>query len=318
MKTTKAANNSKRAVIYIRVSTKQQAVRDGNPEGYSLPTQREACTKKAESLGATVVAEYIDKDSATSADKRPDFQRLVERVITDQDVDYVIVFKLDRFARNRRDDAVISMQLEAAGARLVSCVEAIDGTASGQLLQGVLAVMNEFYSRNLGDEIKRKTLQKVQAGGTPGYARLGYKNVGESGRRYVVVDPERAEMMTWCFKAYATGEWSVSSLLAEVTKRGLRSRGVPPPRARSCQPLSSTASWHRRTTRASLSITVSSTGVSTSRSSTRTRGNRFRTYCRPKPTAKRNGSITTTSRARSGAATAAADCVSHTPGESSV
>jgi site-specific DNA recombinase len=217
----------KRAVIYIRVSTKQQAVRDGNPEGYSLPTQRDACRKKAESLGAVVVDEYIDKDSATSADKRPGFQRLVDRVVEKRDVDYVIVFKLDRFARNRLDDALISMRLETAGASLVSCVEHIDATASGQLLQGMLAVMNEFYSRNLGDEIKRKTLQKVLAGGTPGVARLGYKNVGESGRRYVVVDPEPAALIQWCFEAYATGEWSVQSLLVEATKRGLRSRGGP-------------------------------------------------------------------------------------------
>ena len=80
--------------MYIRVSTKQQAVRDGNPEGYSLPTQREACRGKAEALGAVVVDEYIDKDSATTADKRPGFQQLVERVVEKRDVDYVIVFKL--------------------------------------------------------------------------------------------------------------------------------------------------------------------------------------------------------------------------------
>ena len=217
----------KRAVIYIRVSSKQQAVRDGNPEGYSLPTQREACIKKAEALGAEVVGEYIDKDSATTTDKRPGFQQLVERVITERNVDYVIIFKLDRFARNRRDDAVVSLQLKQAGATLVSCVEHIDGTASGELLQGVLAAMNEFYSRNLGDEIKRKTLQKVLAGGTPGPARLGYRNVGENGRRYVEVDPEPAELITWCFETYATGDWSVTSLLNEATKRGLRSRGGP-------------------------------------------------------------------------------------------
>ena len=227
VQTVETSAASKRAVIYIRVSTKQQAVRDGNREGYSLPTQRKACVGRAEKLEAVVVDEYIDKDSATSAEKRPGFQQLVERVIQQGDVDYVIVYKLDRFARNRLDDALISMKLEAAGATLVSCVEQIDGTASGQLMQGMLAVMNEFYSRNLGDEIKRKTLQKVLDGGTPGVARLGYKNVGESGRRYVVVDEERAPIIQWCFTAYATGEWSVQSLLAEATARGLRSRGGP-------------------------------------------------------------------------------------------
>jgi site-specific DNA recombinase len=178
-------------------------------------------------MGAVVVDEYVDKDSATSADKRPDFQRLVERVVEQHDIDYVIVFKLDRFARNRLDDALISMRLETAGATLVSCVEQIDGTTTGRLLQGMLAVMNEFYSRNLGDEIKRKTLKKIQSGGTPGFAPLGYRNVGENGRRYIVVDGERGELIRWAFQTYATGEWSVEQLLAEVTERGLKSRGGP-------------------------------------------------------------------------------------------
>ena len=224
---TLAEADGKRAVIYIRVSTKQQAVRDGNPEGYSLPTQRKACQAKAEALGAVIVEEYIDKDSATSADKRLDFQRLLERVIDKRDVDYVIVYKLDRFARNRLDDALTTMKLEAAGATLASCVEQIDGTAPGQLMQGMLAVMNEFYSRNLGDEIRRKTLIKIQEGGTHGCARIGYQNVGEGGRRYVVIDPERAALITWMFEAYATGEWTTKSLTEEVNARGLRTRGGP-------------------------------------------------------------------------------------------
>ncbi len=91
----------------------------------------------------------------------------------------------------------------------------------------MLASVNEYHSRNMSDEIKRKTLQKVMDGGTPSVAPLGYKNVGEGGRRYVVVDPEPAKLITWCFEADATGEWTVKSLLAEVTARGLKSRGGP-------------------------------------------------------------------------------------------
>src|SRR5881628_3284947 len=93
-----------RAVIYIRVSTKQQAMRDGNPEGYSLPTQRDACRAKAESLGAAVVDEYIDKDTGTAVDKRPAMQDLLERIERDKDIDYVVTYKLDRWARSQRED----------------------------------------------------------------------------------------------------------------------------------------------------------------------------------------------------------------------
>src|SRR6202040_2275321 len=86
---------------------------------------------------------------------------------------------------------------------------------------------NEYQSRNSGDDIKRKIVLKVREGGTHGSARLGYKNVGEGGKRWIAVDPEPFELLRWCFLAYATGEWSVKNLLVEATARGLLSRGGP-------------------------------------------------------------------------------------------
>jgi DNA invertase Pin-like site-specific DNA recombinase len=192
-----------------------------------LPTQRQVGQDKAKSLNAVVVDEYIDKDTGTRTDKRPAMQALLELVRTKRDVDYVIVFKLDRWARNAREDLVNDYLLEQAGAELVSCSEQIDRSNAGRMSHVMLAGMNEYQSRNAGDEIRRKTLVKVQEGGTPGVAPLGYKNVGEGGRRYVVIDPEPARLITWAFEAYATGEWSVESLLTEITARGLRSRGGP-------------------------------------------------------------------------------------------
>ena len=65
------------AVIYVRVSTKEQAERDGDPEGYSIPAQREACRRKATSLGAVVIEEFADRgESARTAD-RPELRRLL-------------------------------------------------------------------------------------------------------------------------------------------------------------------------------------------------------------------------------------------------
>ena len=69
------------AVIYVRVSTKEQAERDGDPEGYSIPAQREACKRKAASLDAAVIEEFVDRgESARTAD-RPELQRLLDFVL---------------------------------------------------------------------------------------------------------------------------------------------------------------------------------------------------------------------------------------------
>ncbi len=73
-----------RAVLYLRISTKDQARRDGNAEGYSLPTQRRAGEAKAEALGCAIVDEYIDTDTGTRTDKRPAMKALLVHGIAAQ------------------------------------------------------------------------------------------------------------------------------------------------------------------------------------------------------------------------------------------
>ena len=91
-----------RCVIYIRVSTVDQAERDGE-EGFSLPAQREACIRHIRDQGWDLVDEYSDRgESARSAD-RPQLQAMLSRIHEQGDVDAVLVHKLDRLARNMED-----------------------------------------------------------------------------------------------------------------------------------------------------------------------------------------------------------------------
>jgi len=195
------------AVLYLRVSTKEQAERDGDPEGYSIPAQREACLRRASTLEAVVVEEFVDRgESARSAD-RPELQRLLAHVKSNH-VDYVIVHKVDRLARNRADDVQITLAIKTAGATLVSCSENIDETPSGALLHGIMSSIAEFYSRNLANEVIKGCVQKAKTGGTVGKAPLGYLNVrkNENGRevRSVETDSVRGPLMKWAFETYAT------------------------------------------------------------------------------------------------------------------
>jgi site-specific DNA recombinase len=218
----------KRAAIYLRVSTKQQAMRDGNPEGYSLPTQRKLCTELVGTKSGRVVEEYIDTDSGTSTDQRPALKEMLKRISTQRDVDMVVIFKLDRWARNARESLANDWILEQASADLISYSEPfLDRSNAGRMMHAVMAGGSEYTSRNNGDEIRRKTLVKIQEGGTYGAAPLGYKNVGEGGRRWVDPDPQPFELLRWCFYAYATGEWSVEALTDEANNRGLLSKGGP-------------------------------------------------------------------------------------------
>lgn len=218
------------AVIYLRVSTTEQAKTGGEAEGYSIPAQREACRRKAEHLGAVVTHEFADRgESARSAD-RPQLQDMLAYV-AENPTTYLIVHKIDRLARNRIDDVEINLALKNAGVTLVSCTENIDDTPSGMLLHGIMSSIAEFYSRNLANEVIKGSVQKAKAGGTVGKAPTGYLNVRkmENGReiRTVEVDPMRGPIMKWAFEEYATGKWNLRDLLAEATKRGLNSTPGP-------------------------------------------------------------------------------------------
>jgi site-specific DNA recombinase len=222
-------NSSTRAVLYLRVSTKDQATRGGEAEGFSIPAQRDACRRKTASMGAAVVAEFVDAgESARSAD-RPQLQELLAFVAEEQ-VNYVIVHKIDRLARNRFDDVEINLALKKAGATLVSCSENIDETPSGALMHAIMSGIAEFYSRNLAQEVIKGSVQKAKSGGTLGKAPVGYLNVRkvERGReiRTVALDEQRAPLVKWAFEQYATGDWSLSRLTRSLAERGLTNRAT--------------------------------------------------------------------------------------------
>src|SRR5579859_7261686 len=211
------ASPSPRCVIYLRVSTEEQAQRDFTEEGFSLPAQREACLQHIRDQGWTLLDEYVDRDSASKrSGERPQFKAMLARIFEQGDVDVVVVHKLDRFARDAAHHLSVRALLRQRGVRLVSVQEHLEETASGRLVEGIHALMAEFYSANLSTEVKKGMRKKAQLGGWNHRAPLGYMNVKEhrAGRRIctVEVDPERAPLITEAFRLYATGEYTIEAL----------------------------------------------------------------------------------------------------------
>lgn len=219
----------KTAVLYLRVSTTGQVRTDYDPEGISIPAQRVACQRKAEQMGVTVVDEYVEPGrSATTIEKRPVFQALLEPIKRDGDADYVIVYNLSRLNRNRVDDAKVLMLMRSLKVTLVSAQENIDETPAGQLMHGILAAFNEYRSNADGADIRYKMGQKAKSGGTLARAPIGYLNVREQidGHeiRTVAVDDERAPHVRLAFELCATGDYTMERLASVLTERGLRMR----------------------------------------------------------------------------------------------
>ncbi|MHB8512435.1 MAG: recombinase family protein [Actinomycetota bacterium] len=215
------------AVIYTRVSTKEQA-----EEGYSIAAQAEACRRLVTERGWTLIDEFVDRgESARTAD-RPQFQQMLERIRGDGSVQVLVVHKLDRLARNLEDHAAVRAMLRKAGVQLVSVTETLEDSASGKLVEGILASINEFYSANLSQEIRKGLNQKVSQGGWPGLAPVGYRNVRTTvaGKRtHAELEPDdQAHLVVFAFEQFATGSYTLETLTKLITEKGLRNRNGGP------------------------------------------------------------------------------------------
>jgi site-specific DNA recombinase len=214
---------------YLRVSSRRQVDKGFDEDGLSLPAQREACARYANEHGIAIVGEYIERgESARTAD-RPEFQAMLARIQQDRDVQVVVVHKVDRFARNLEDHVTVRALLRRLGVELVSVVEPLDDSPQGRLTEGIHALMAEFYSANLAAEIRKGMTQKAKQGGWPHQAPLGYRNVRKpiGGRLVACIepDPDRAHHIVAAFELYASGDWTLERLTAELAARGLRNRG---------------------------------------------------------------------------------------------
>jgi DNA invertase Pin-like site-specific DNA recombinase len=164
------------ALAYYRVSTTEQANTSYDEDGFSIQAQREYCQRKSKELGATIVDEYVDRGKSARTADRPALQAMLRRIKQDFDIQYVIVHKLDRLARSREDDVTIGLILAKHGVRLISATENIDESPSGKLVHGIMATIAEWYSGNLSEEARKGMRKKVEYGGTPDMAPLGYLN----------------------------------------------------------------------------------------------------------------------------------------------
>jgi site-specific DNA recombinase len=221
----------KQAFILLRVSSSGQTRRAGSEEGYSIEGQRHACRGKADSLDADVAREFIAPAESASRGFYKTLKELIAALKSRRDIDYVIVYKLERFARDELTDFAAHAEIRAAGAELVSATEQIDSTPQGMLMHGVLTAINAYYSRDLAVKITDGRITKAKLGGSPGKVPLGYLNKrewdGNNDIRYVEVDEERAPLVQWAFHAYASGDWSLHALTDALYEKGLRTRPTP-------------------------------------------------------------------------------------------
>ncbi len=204
-------------VIYARYSSHNQ--REESIEG-----QIRKCQAFAEQNGITIIGEYIDRAVSGKTDKREGFQKLIQ----DSEKGHfqaVIMYTLDRFARNRYDSAHYKAKLKKNGVRIFYTEQSISDEPEGIILESVLEGMAEYYSENLSRGVKRGMKENaLKCMVTGGYMPLGYK---KSADKKFEIDPVTAPIIREIFDMYANGK-SQRQIVDICNEKGYRTaKGLP-------------------------------------------------------------------------------------------
>jgi len=203
-----------KAVIYARYSSRNQTE-------LSIEGQLRECRAFAKREGYSIIGEYIDRAKTAKSDveKRLDFQKMAKDSSKRQ-FEIVIVYQLDRFARNRFDSANYKYRLKKNGVRVVSARENISDDASGILMESVLEGMAEYYSAELSQKIKRGIETSIAQGKFIGsIAPLGFRITED--KRYEI-DPATAPIVKKVFELYSGGHSLKEAGVAITEEFGLK------------------------------------------------------------------------------------------------
>ncbi len=208
----------KTAVIYARYSSDNQTEQ-------SIEGQLHVCEDYARANNILIVNTYIDRAMTGTNDHRPEFQRMIKDS-SRKEWDYVLIYKLDRFSRNKYETAIHKKTLLDNGVKVLSATENIPDTPEGIILESLLEGMNQYYSAELSQKIKRGMRENrrkgfYQGGGLP----YGYKVVDKK----IYIDEERAEVVRYMFDQYSKGVY-VSNIIKTLTEKGILYKGQPFPR----------------------------------------------------------------------------------------
>ncbi len=200
----------KNAVIYARFSSHSQ-------NEQSIEGQLAECYAFAQRSDLRIVHEYIDRALTGTTDKRPDFLQMIEDSKR-KGFQYVIVYQLDRFARNRYDSATYKAKLKKNGVRVLSAKENITDDASGILVEGVLESMAEYYSAELSQKIKRGiaiSASKCKFFG--GIVPIGY-TINE--QKDYIINEDTAPIVRKMFEMFVTG-YNYAEIGRYMNERGI-------------------------------------------------------------------------------------------------
>ncbi len=200
---TKTTNYIKkvRVAIYVRVSTKEQAM-----EGYSIGEQIDRLTKFAEAHGWTIVKIYTDAGHSGADTNRPDLQQMIEDIKSGI-IDKVLVYKLDRLSRSQKDtlELIENVFLEN-NTDFESMTEKLDtSTAHGRAMIGILAAFAQLEREQIKERMSMGMEARMKEGKWRGGAQIPFGYDYEPALEKLVINEYEAMIVKEIFESYAQG-----------------------------------------------------------------------------------------------------------------
>ena len=205
---------SRRYVALARVSSREQ-----EREGFSLDVQEDALRRYAEHHGGEIVKLFRIAETATRSQERRVFKEMLEYARQNAGkLDGVLVYKIDRAARNLFDYVELERLEVEDGLELISVSQPTENTASGRMMRRTFANMAAFYTEQQSQDVKEGLAKRVENGLFVGLAPYGYRNVRRDGRSLVEVDTDKAARVTRIFHLYAYHGHTLDSLQEKLAE----------------------------------------------------------------------------------------------------
>lgn len=207
--------SKKRAVIYARFSSHNQTEQ-------SIEGQLRVCEQYAKNNDILILKTYIDRAMTGMNDNHPDFQQMIKDS-ANKEWQNIIVYKLDRFSRNKYETAKYKKILKDNDVKLLSAMENIPDTPEGIILESLLEGMAEYYSAELSQKVKRGMNEtRLKGNFTGGNLIYGYKVENHK----ILINEEQAKVVWYIYEQYALGVY-VKDIIADLTTKHILNHGRP-------------------------------------------------------------------------------------------
>ena len=203
----------KTAVVYARYSSSNQTEQ-------SIEGQMHVCQDFAKRNNIIIVDSYIDRAISGTTDERDSFQRMLKDS-DNQKWNYVLVYKLDRFARNKYEAAIHRKHLKDNGVKLLSAMENIPETPEGVLLESLLEGMNQYFSEELAQKVSRGLHESRMKGHCIGSVPFGYT---KENNKMLTINENEQKVLQRIFEDYASGK-TILQISRDLEKENITYNG---------------------------------------------------------------------------------------------